>query len=251
MAKSKSSSSSRAPVKVRGSLRAPVQAPHRNMTPLHKRRSTLIIGAVVLLSLIALVIWAIMQNRSEARAIEREIDKFDRSLSVKFEGPASVTEEISTSPDAFQQGEITAEEFKAQAEGWLTIYRTLHAELREMETPAQVEDARALLVQGTAVALDAIKSFLLATELPEGDGRAKAITQGRSILDHSQAVLFMGRRSLELTKVEFGLTPAEGNQVLEIQAPLPEEDILPPIPGLEEFAPPTGELVEPLDEGGG
>lgn len=231
---------------MKGSLRAPVQTPKkRSFEPWYKRRSIQIAIGATLLVLIAIVVWAIFQARAEARAIRRDVEAFERTLQVQLTAPGQLNQELAEAPNQFQDGHMTAEEFSERAENWLDVYRDLHTGLREMETPLQVEESRALFVQGVSVYLDAIKSFLLGADLEEGDERAKAISQGRSMLDHGQAVLFMGSRSLELVKVELGLAEEAGNPVLEAPLPLPEEDVLPPIPGLEDFTPPGDQLVDP------
>lgn len=222
---------SRRPVKVRGTLPAPKTSPARVRLVWYRRRVFQVLGAVILVAAVGLGVWQFMKARDRSRKAEderRAIGQFERGLSVG-EGPLGrVVQEMDTLPEQLKTGQLAAAEFNVKTESWLTELRKLDSELRKKRVPSRLDDARALLVQGVLIYIDAAKTFQLAGLMPDPSLRDRALEQGRNLIEHASAVYGTGRRALALQRIEVGLATDEQTEtILREPVPLPPENARP------------------------
>lgn len=240
MAKRRRGTDVRRPIRAKGALPAPKVSPARVHVVWHKRRSVRALLVVVGVVALALAAWQFMRARSRAeeRAAERrEVRQFERSVTVAGGNLNKVLTEMASVPDQFKAGQVSAADFKVKTEEWLTSLRELDGTLRSRETPQGLLDARASLLQGVVLFIDAAKVFQLAADSTDASVRDRAVAQGRNLLMHASSVYQVGQLALAREKVRVGLLSEEEAETLESQrVPLPEEEA----PQPEPTAVPTG-----------
>lgn len=232
----------RKPVKARGALPSPRVAPQRDNTPWHGKIGPRIAMAVAALAVLAFVVNAIMdaRDRAEARRVEgRAVEQFERRVLDLNTKIGSVYEQLSQTPGAFLAGAVPVEEYRTQAEGWVTSFRELNQSIRNLEVPSDIEglhEARAHYVQGTVIYLDAAKVFLTAAAVEDPAERERITVLGRNLFLHGTFVYSMGDRVITEMKNDLEL-----NDPPEPPAPpgLPEEEVQLPAPPAAPPAPDT------------
>lgn len=172
----------------------------------------------------------------------REVEIFERTLFATMSPAQSVMAEMSTLPEQFLGEELPVEEYRGSAQQWVETLRSLNQDVVGFQVPEALEETRSLLVQGIVIYIDAAKAYLLAADL-EGDTRATAVTQGRTLVSHGDAVFGMGLRALEELKLELGIIE-EPSELLQQPYPLPPEDALPQVP--PELLPEVPEGASPV-----
>jgi hypothetical protein len=195
---------------------------------------------LVALTAVGLGVWQFMRARGRAdeRAAERrEVRQFERGVRVAEGSLQKVLTEMSSLPDQLKTGQMAAADFKVKTEEWLKALRDLDSTLRSRETPEGLQDARASLVRGVVIFIDAAKLFQLAADTPDAAIRERAMAQGRNLLLHASSVYQAGQLALARERLRVGLVKEEEAQLLENQRiPLPEEDA----PSPEPAASPSG-----------
>lgn len=232
-------------VKARGALPAPRVAPSRDTTPWHAKTPTRVVMALVALALIGFIVKAVMDARDRAddrRADVRSVEQFERKVADLNTKVESVYQGLAEIPGAYLAGEVSQEEYVAQAEGWVTSFRELNDGIRNSAVSPDLEvlmDAKALYVQATTLYLDAAKVFLQAAAIPDAAEKEKATVLARNLFLHGASVYNMGDREMARLKNDFEINdppldiPAADLPLEEVQLPEP-----PP-------APPASTDVEP------
>ncbi|HVE75903.1 MAG TPA: hypothetical protein VND22_03945 [Actinomycetota bacterium] len=253
MAKTSKKAPPRKPVKARGALPTPRVAPRRRPRVVwYRRRWTQVLAALVLVGMIAgtaSVALAARKRGEERKDQLEEINKFDRAAQLLQSPLQPVVQSMNEAPQSFQIGLMTAEDFQAQTDTWIAEFRKLDQGLRKRKIPAGMrglEEARASMVQGTVIYIDAAKQFKVAALIPDQTGRDLALQNGNALISHATAVYGMGQRTLAKEKQRLGAKLPEGQEnPLTGPIPLPEEN--PPPPPPPEFpAPPEG--AQPIPE---
>lgn len=237
MAKSNKQTTQRRPVKARGTLPTPRTAPPRVTRVWYKRRGYQLVGAALLLTIIAVGVTTVLNIRESSRLRARDVRavrQFDRKVQLLQTPASSIFESMNQAPADFLAGTMPAEEYRTQAESWIEEFRKLNTGLKSgpLGSPlATLEEARALYVQGTVIYIDAAKSFALASRLSAPD-REEAIKQGRNLLYHGSTVLGMGERQMQKLRNRFGLNEeeAKGTPPRQMPVQLPEEELAPAPP---------------------
>lgn len=235
----KAQSPPRKVVKAKGALPSPVVAPKRVVVPWYRRRTNQAGGALLLV----LVIWFavtvfgnIRDGREQKRREVRAVLQFERKVTLLNAPLAPILQTIQTSPDAFLQGDLPPEEFKAQANGWLEGFRKLYNGVKGTKAPAAVQglvETRGLFAQSAVLYVDAAKAYVQAASVSVPE-REAATSLARNLLSHAGAVASMGERQFQKLKNELQLNdpvaklppvpiPAE-------QAPLPAPVPAAPVP---------------------
>lgn len=253
MAKTSKKAPPRKPVKARGALPAPRVAPRRRPRVVwYRRRWVQVLAALVLIGMIAgtASVALAARKRSEDRKEQlEEINKFDKAVQLLQSPLQSTVQAMGEAPQSFQIGFITAADFQAQTDTWVTEFRKLDEGLRKRKIPAGMrglEEARASLVQGTVLYIDAAKQFKVAALIPDQAGRDLALQNGNALINHATSVYGMGQRTLAKEKQRLGEKLPEGQQnPLTGPIPLPEEN--PPPPPPPELPPPP-EGARPIPE---
>lgn len=232
MARRKTTSEGKRPIKARGAAPAPKVAPRRVRVVWYRRRPVQVGGALLVLGVLGLALFMFLQYREGVEARRREqraIRQFDRSISVLALSLQKTEQEMSTEPQRFKSGELGAEDFKKKTEEWKKAFTDLSAELREQSVPRNLEESRALLVEGAVLYLDAVKVFEIAATTGDPTIRDQSLQQGLNIANHAGFSLGMGRRLLEKEKKSAGIA-SEGASFLDQPIPLPEEEVVPQPP---------------------
>lgn len=234
MGKRRRNTEVRKPIKAKGVLPAPRVSPARVHVAWHKRRSVQVVLVLVGVVTIGLAAWQFMRARSRAEegaAKRREVRQFERSLTVAEGNLNKVLTEMTSIPDQFKSGQVSGADLKAKTEEWLKSLRELDGTLRTRQTPQRLLDARASLLQGVVVYIDAAKVFQLAADSTDASVRDRAVAQGRNLVMHGASVYQVGQLALAREKVRVGLVNEEEAQNVEGQEiPLPEEEAPQPEP---------------------
>lgn len=230
----------RRPVKARGSIPAPKVAPARTRIPWYRRRAILIVGGVLVAGLIALIVLNILGRRSERRELEEQIARFERRYSTLQLSGANVGQEMNTSPGEFQAGQLSPEAFAEQIEGWLEHLRRVDESIRSATVPNELTEARAQLINGNLLLIDATKGFQQAITATDPVVRDQLINSARTLLTHAASVLQLGQRELLKTKQRLGFASTEEETALQTPPQLPSEEVAPQPPPQ-----PTAPPVEP------
>ncbi|MEO7804187.1 MAG: hypothetical protein ABIS18_07325 [Actinomycetota bacterium] len=241
----------RKPVKARGALPAPRVSPNRVHLEWHQRLGVRILAGILIVFLAGLGynLYTNKQERddqlkSDIRVV-KQFEKKSKSLRSPME---AVFTSINQAPQEFKDGKLAPDAFKEQTQTWLTEFQKLDAGLRARKVPPRLSaltEARALLVDGTVVYIDAIKQFQMAGSLTDPALRDEAIKQGYNLFSHATSVFGKGQRLIEREKIRLGITkedPASPNPLLQpptlvdLEAPPPP----PPPPAPPEGGPPGG-----------
>jgi hypothetical protein len=244
------SQTERKPARIKTSIPAPRVSPERSFVPWHRRRWVQIAAAAIVIAMVAFGVWRFLEARGEQSDLQREIAIFERSNQALLTPAAGALQAMNTAPDAFLNGELSAEEFSGQATTWVEVFREIDQGLRDQEVPESLGETRALLVQGTLIYIDGAKAFLLASKIEGEEERGEAVQQGRSLITHATAVFGMGQRALEEVRVEVGLSDEGPNQLLDQPFNLPEEEAPAIPPELLEDQIQGTPLPHPRDTGG-
>ena len=232
-------------IKARGALPAPPRvAPNRVFVPWYARRSVqLLLGLVALLA-VGLIVKAVkgsIDRKDQRESDLRSVRQFQRAFQnlQQTSGVATAEQELNQVPVLFQTGTVTPADYSKSIEGWLKAYRDLETGLRARKVPSRlpnVEEARAILVDGTHVYLDSIKSFQLSASLTDPALRDKAIQQGYNLLSHAKSVFGKGQRMLQREERRLGAESDVGgspNPLLQPPTLDVEEAPIPPLPAPE------------------
>lgn len=233
MAKTTKTQPQRKPVRARGAVPVPKVAPKRVRRAWYQQRPIQVIGALLIVAFVAILVKAGLDfkaTRDQRKENLRAVEQFERAVQL-LQGPNSeVFTAFNKAPGDFQAGAMSAADFKAQTDTWLETMRKLDQGLRKRQIPTglpSLEEARALLVQGTMVYIDAVKSFELAAGLTDPAQRDAAIAQGNNLKHHADAVYAMGQRRLQRLKTSLG---GKGGEDLLGPVQLPNEQAPPPPP---------------------
>jgi hypothetical protein len=239
MAKSNKQATQRRPIKARGALPTPRTAPIRVTRAWYKRPGYRLVGAALLILLVAGGVAIVLNIRESSRIRARDVKavrQFDRKVQLLQTPATSIFESMNKAPAEFLTGAMPPDQYRSQAEGWIQEFRKLNTGLRSgaLGSPLEtLEEARALYVQGTMIYIDAAKTFALAGRFTSPSDREEAIKQGRNLLTHGAAVLGMGERQMQKLRNRFGLNPEtgmpEGGPAQKIPVQLPEEEAAAPM----------------------
>jgi hypothetical protein len=239
MAKSNKQATQRRPIKARGALPSPRTAPQRVTRVWYKRPGYRLVGAALLILLIAGTVATVLNIRESSRIRNRDVQavrQFERKVQLLQTPATSTFQAMNQAPGEFLLGTMPPEEFRSQAEGWIEEFRKLNAGLKSgaLGTPLEtLEEARGLYVQGTMFYIDAAKTFALASRFSAAPDRQEAIRLGRNLLAHGAAVVGMGERQMQKLRNRFGLNPETGTPPQELPVQLPEEEAAVAPPGAE------------------
>ncbi|MEX0791109.1 MAG: hypothetical protein WD178_10075 [Actinomycetota bacterium] len=235
----------RKPIKARGALPSPRVAPQRDNTPWHGKIGPRIAMAVAALAVLAFIVNAIMdaRDRAEARQADgRAVEQFERRVLDLNSKIGDVYEGLGQAPGALLAGVLPVEEYRTQADGWVTSFRELNQSIRNLEIPPDPEglhEAKAHYVQGTVIYLDAAKVFLTAAAVEDPAERERIAVLGRNLFLHGAGVYSMGDRVITEMKNELELNdppqPLPAPALPEEEVPLPAPPAAPPAP--EEMVP--------------
>jgi len=244
MPRSSKSASTRKPMKARGALPSPKISPKRVSRKWYHRRDYQAMAVVIFLIAAVLATRAVLdwrEDRADRKQQVRQVRSFERKTQLLQAPMKEVFEAINKAPAELQAGTFPPEEFTKQTEVWLEKFRALDLGLRERQVPPTFKslvEARAMLVQGTVVYIDAIKQFQAAAALTDPAARAKVIKEAQSTFSHGTSIFGNGQRALAALRVRLGIDKSDPNNPLLGPIQLPPE-VLPD-------APPPG-----ADQGGG
>lgn len=209
---------------------------------------------LLILLLLALGVQQFFAFRSRARAKEaerREIERFERQLSVLSVQMSQPLQEMTSEPDRFVRGELPQEEFKAKTQGWVTALRTVLEEMSTRQPSPSLLEPHSLFQQGVALFLDAARAFDLAADTEEGEFRTRAVDQGKLLMTRAEAIITMASRLLEIEKGKRGIGEPSGILDQPPQPPPIDVPLAPPPLGeipVPEEPPPSEEVEEPAGD---
>jgi hypothetical protein len=229
-------------VKARGALPSPRVAPQRDTTPWHGKIGPRIGMALAAIALIAFIVVTILnaRERAEARRQDvRAVEQFERRVADLNSKIEPVLQGLSQAPGAFLAGALPVEEYRTQAESWVTTFRDLNQGIKNLEADPEIEglvEAKAHYVQGTMIYLDAAKIFVAAAAITDPAEREKTTVLGRNTFLHGTYIYAFGDRDITKLKNEYELN----DPPVDPQPPtLPEEEI--------EIQPPPAPEAPPAD----
>lgn len=261
MAKSSKSAPPRKPIKARGALPTPKTSPVRVQRRWYHRRELQSIGVVIVLIAIVLITRAVLdwrEDRAEHKQQVRQVRAFERKLQLLLLPNGDLLQAINRAPGELQAGTLPPEEFIKQTEVWLEKFRALDLALRERKVPPTFKslvEARAMLVQGSVVYIDAVKQFQAAAAIADPAIRAKVLKEAQSTIIHATSIFGNGQRAIAALRVRLGLDKQDANNPLlqPIQLPLEIAPDAPP-PGAEQGGTipgqPPGQVPIQLPPGG-
>jgi hypothetical protein len=204
--------------------------------------------ALAVLALLAFVVVSIMNARERAAARRqdvRSVEQFERKVADLNSKIEPVLQGLSQAPGAFLAGQLPVEEYRKQADSWVTTFRELNQGIKNTEADPDIEglqEAKAHYVQGTMIYIDAAKMFVSAAAITDPAEREKATVLGRNTFLHGTYVYAFGDRDITKLKNEYELN----DPPVEPQPPtLPEEEVnVQPPPAAPDA---TSTVVPPAD----
>ena len=228
MGKNPKRSPPRRPVKAKGTIPAPKVTPRRTRRVWYKQRQVQIVGGIVLLALLGFGVQQFFAWRSRSKAAETErraVTTFFNALQILQTDREESLRAMAVSPDAFKNGQITAEDYKAQAQKWLSFFQRMASELRSQSPPASLLDVRARFVESTVIYIDAVRTFQMAAQATDVAVRDQAILLGQREAAHAGTIFENAVVALQKERVRVGL--AEEGEARVSTPSLPEEDVQP------------------------
>lgn len=211
MAKSTKTSPARKPIKARGALPTPKSAPQRPHKRWFRHQGWQLVAIVVVIAVVGTA-WAgggaWLKNRKEKKTNTNAVAQFDRRYSVLKSPVTDVLSAVPAKTGELAAGTLPAPEFQKETEGWLEQLRKMDAELRKRTIPPglpELDRARAVLVQGYLVHIDAVKAFSLAANTNDPALREQVIKQGNNLSAHAGSIVSTGERLLDSLKTRLGL----------------------------------------------
>lgn len=227
MARTSKNAPTRRPAKAKGTLPAPKVGPRRLLVPWHRRTPFRVAGGVVIVSLLGVAAWQVLRVRAgaaERREAQGAVRQFERRLNLLQSSLQEVAESMSSDPERFRSGEMPAEEFKAATDTWLQEFRRMVGELQGRQVPPELEESKALYIQGATIYIDAIKAFQLAAAAEDPALREQAIDHGSTVFYHAGFVLGNGQRALQEEKRRLGIDQGAAGEPLDLPIQIPQED---------------------------
>ncbi|MGI8427556.1 MAG: hypothetical protein ACR2FO_09325 [Actinomycetota bacterium] len=211
MAKTAKKPPPRKPVRARGAIPVPKTAPPRSRSAWYHRSGYQLIAIAVGIALIGTVLkvggdW--LRTRKETKVNTQAVRKFDRKYQLAKSPLGEVLSSMAAAPDGVTSGKLPPPELKKQADLWLTEFRKLDTQLRSTDIPPglpELDETRALLVQGNIVLIDSVKSLQLGATTPDTATRDLALKQSLNIAAHGQNLVTSGETKLTALKVRFGV----------------------------------------------
>jgi hypothetical protein len=251
MVKSTKSTPPRKPIKARGALPTPKTAPQRPHKRWYRRQGWQLVAIVVAIAVIGGA-WAAggtwLKNRREAKVNSEAVAQFDRRYSVLKSPVVDVLTAMTGKTSEFASGTLSGPDLKKETDTWLVGLRKMDSELRKREIPRglpELDEARAVLVQGYLVFIDGVKAYALASTAPDPAIKDQALKQGNNLVAHGDSIVSTGERLLDKLKTRFEVGEVRRGQP---GAPDPAGQ---PIQLPSEEAPASGQAGAPGTPGAG
>lgn len=234
MVKSTKAPPPRKPVKARGALQTPKSTPQRGHQRWYSQPGWQLVAMAVAIAVIGGT-WAgggaWLDARKENRVHRSAVARFDRSYSALRSPVVDVLSAMATKTGELASGTVSGADFETQAKPWLAELRKMDAGLRRRTIPPELrelEESRAVLVQGYLVYIDAVKVYSVAASSPDPGLKDAAIKQGNNLAAHAGSIVQTGEAMLQSLKTRFDLgePPAqpEGSGAAEQPIKLPPEE---------------------------
>jgi len=234
MAKTAKNAPPRKPVRARGAIPVPKSSPPRSRSAWYRRSGYQLIAIAVGIALIGTFLKVggdFLHSRKEQKINSKAVRKFDQAYQLAKAPLVDILSSLATVPANVASGKLSAPDLKKQSDTWLTEFRKLDSTLRSATVspgPPELDEVRALLVQGNIVLIDSVKDLQLGASASDIGVRDQALKAGLNIAAHGQNILATGENKLTDLKVRFGIgkrpqtTPAGISSPQPIQLPSEE-----------------------------
>lgn len=197
------------------------------------------IAIVLVVGLIATLVAVLLSARASRQDAQQEFDRFQGAVQSQLALVEGLIQAAAADTQSFQTGETPAEDLAQSAEGWKEQMVQLHSALMVVEAPSEGLDAKALVIQGVVVLIDAVDILRFVEDLPEAE-RTGLIDRFNSVINHGTTVLQMAQREIAKARAELGFGDVTQEQ-LDAPPPLPQPDApLPVAPADQIPVPPEG-----------
>lgn len=147
-----------------------------------------------------------LKNRREATVNSQAVAQFDRRYSVLKSPVVDVLTAMTGKTTEFASGSLSGPDLKTETDAWLVGLRKMDSELRKREIPGglpELDEARAVLVQGYLVFIDGVKTYALAATATDPAIKDQALKQGNNLVTHGDSIVSTGERLLDKLKTRF------------------------------------------------
>ncbi|MGH2830552.1 MAG: hypothetical protein ACRDJM_08705 [Actinomycetota bacterium] len=176
-----------------------------------KRRPGFVAGGLVLLLAGGLVATLLFSRGASDRAAERRAVKayVDAVRPAGVEGGRIVQQEIKPLLTDLRQGQVTPQQFRTEAEGWLRRFRVIRRTFAESPHPARLNQAASLYAEAMNGYVAAVQAWIVASAKPAQAARNAAIAEAASIAEEADDAYDRARAALEREMRRVGLRVPE------------------------------------------
>jgi len=149
-----------------------------------------------------------LHNRKEQKINSKAVRKFDQAYQLAKAPLVDILSSLASVPVNVASGKLSASDLKKQSDTWLSEFRKLDSTLRGATVspgPPELDEVRALLVQGNIILIDSVKGLQLGASAADVAVRDQALKLGLNIVTHGQNILTNGESKLSDLKVRFGI----------------------------------------------
>jgi hypothetical protein len=213
---------SRPPARVKSSLPAPRVAPRRVHTPWRQRRAIQVLLGIVVLGIAALVVWRgldFWHHHNTTLHTKAAVKTYDGMLQSALSPLGTFLSQAVNTPPGFLSGGVSETAYISQTAQWTATVQTLRSQLTSASTPAVLQKAKAELIQGADLMIDAVNQFQLAGTTKDPAERLTLIQDATNTLAHAEAVLSDGAQEEAQTVVAYGLPLPSGETPASLKVP--------------------------------
>lgn len=177
---------------------------------------------IVVLGVAALGVWRgldFWHHHSTTIRTKAAVEGFDGKLQSDLSTLGTFLGQAVNTPPGFLSGGVSATAYVSQTAQWMTTVQTLRRQISSASTPAVLTKAKAELIQGADLMIDAVNQFQLAGTTKDPAERPTLIQDATNTLAHAEAVLSDGAQEEAETVVAYGLPLPSGETPASLKVP--------------------------------
>ncbi|HEU5001338.1 MAG TPA: hypothetical protein VFW71_00975 [Actinomycetota bacterium] len=218
----KKNAPARPPVKAKSALPAPRMAPKRVHIPWHRHTWVRIVGLLVVVALVivgALQVHSFWKHHTTTSHSKAQVKTFDAQFQSELSPIGTFLTQAQNSPPQYAGGLMTQANYVSQTAQWYTTMETLSKQLNAAKVPPILAKAKAELIQGVQVFIDAINQFSLAGTTTDKNIAAQLVQLGTNTVTHAETVFSDGAQEEAIVVHAFGLPLPSGETPAVLQSP--------------------------------
>lgn len=220
----KKNAPARPPIKAKSALPAPRVAQKKIHIPWHKRPLVRIGALVVVLAVLVLAVLEVhsfWKHHTTTTHYKAQVKAFDTQFESELSPISTFLTQAQNSPPQFIGGLMKKPDYVSQTAQWYATMQTLNNQLTASKPPKPLLTAKAELIQGVQVFIDAIKQFSLAGTTTDKDAAAQLVQYGTNTVTHAETVFSDGAQNEKIVVHDYGLPLPQGETPASLQSPPP------------------------------